>query len=56
MTYMSRGCGDHHDIESMDISGDECTTDVENIDEEILDEYYGLTVGLLNMRLYSNTK
>ena len=55
MKYMSRGCGDHHDIESLDISGDECTTDVENIDEEILDDYYGLTVGPLNIRLYFGT-
>ena len=41
---MSRGCGEEIEIESVGLTGAGCTTDVENIDDEILDDYSVLTV------------
>ena len=41
---VSRGCGEEIQIESVGLSGAGCATDVESIDDEILDDYSGLTV------------
>ena len=45
---VSRGCGEQDEIESVGLTGAGCATDVENIDDVILDDYNGLTVRLFD--------
>ena len=45
---VSRGCGEQDEIESVGLTEAGCATDVENIDDVILDDYIGLTVRLVD--------